>query len=348
MAESPFGFLRGAAAVMAADLVVDAEHRDAGAAVRRCTHPQLRHLRHPRATSLVLHQRLRRDTARPVGMGRQAVRGQPVRRRRRPGSSGRALSTTWWSMPCGCYRRRLAGYAEMTNLEVWYDHKGIDDVLTHYDPQTREQVERDIAKAFRRGHDRAVRRLAEIRPDGSVRFREDPPITVASGRTSAVSIVETVGVLEQYVRQPARRQAGPDGPLPARRRRAPGGRGRQCRDPGVGGPVRIAALGARRSDRAADQAGRGLRARAVSAAIGVRSSGPQSRCRSTAHPGPDGQLPGLVQLRRRAQALLRPPAVGPQGSFRSDDDEPVRIGQPCPVVRLGTRPGARPLRRARR
>jgi hypothetical protein len=98
----------------------------------------------------------------------------------------------------GRYRRRLAGYAQMTNLEVWYDHKGIDDVLTHYDPQTREQVERDIAKAFRRGHDRAVRRLAEIRPDGSVRFRQDPPITVGLAELGG-EIVETAGVLEQYV-----------------------------------------------------------------------------------------------------------------------------------------------------
>ena len=256
------------------------------------------------------------------------------------------VTTSWWT-PCGCIATRSPGYAGMTNLEVWYDHKGIDDVLTQYDAQTREQVERDIAKAFRRGHDRAVRRLAEIRrrwkgpvPRGSADHRAAADVGRQRGRGRRCG--------RRVRAQPARRQAGADGPLSAPRRGAPGGRGRQRRDAGLGGPVRVGVLRARRPDRAADQAGRTLGSRAPS-----RSR--RSSIIRAAESLPDNDSPKVRRtvswagaVPRRASALLRPSAVGPQGSFGSDDDEPGRAGQPCQAVRLGARPGARALGQARR
>ena len=74
----------------------DAEHRDRRTGVRRRPSPQLRAVRHTRASPGVRSQRLRRDAARAVGVGPEAARGQPRgrraqhRRRRRGHRSHRA------------------------------------------------------------------------------------------------------------------------------------------------------------------------------------------------------------------------------------------------------------------
>ena len=75
MLVSPFTFYRGAALIMAADLA-GPRVRGHRAAVRRRSPVQLRPVRHARAADAVRHQRLRRDPARPVGVGRQAPGGQ--------------------------------------------------------------------------------------------------------------------------------------------------------------------------------------------------------------------------------------------------------------------------------
>ena len=79
--ESPFAFFRGAAAVMAMDLATTPTTGHAGAGVRRRPRDQLRAVRHARAQPDLRHQRLRRDPARAVGVGRQAPVRQPARRR---------------------------------------------------------------------------------------------------------------------------------------------------------------------------------------------------------------------------------------------------------------------------
>ena len=87
------------------------------------------------------------------------------------------------------YRQRMRGYAQMSAMQVWYDLKGVDDLLGHYTADARSQVQRDLAKAWRRGHRRAIAKrtttvdddgsAAEVaRSGGAVRFREDPPIQV--------------------------------------------------------------------------------------------------------------------------------------------------------------------------
>jgi uncharacterized protein (DUF2252 family) len=87
------------------------------------------------------------------------------------------------------YRQRMRWYARMPAMQVWYDLKGVDDLLGHYTAGARSQVQRDIAKAWRRGHRRAIAKrtttvdddgsAAEVtRSGGAVRFREEPPIQV--------------------------------------------------------------------------------------------------------------------------------------------------------------------------
>ena len=84
MLVSPFTFFRGAAYPMAADLAGRASDRAGRAALRRCASVQLRRLRRARSAAGVQHQRLRRDAAGPVRVGREAPGGQL--RRGRPGS----------------------------------------------------------------------------------------------------------------------------------------------------------------------------------------------------------------------------------------------------------------------
>jgi uncharacterized protein (DUF2252 family) len=198
MAESPFGFLRGAAAVMAADLV---STPCTGLSVQLCGDAHIRNFgtfgTPERRLSFSINdfdetipgpwewdvKRFAASlyvVASAQGLDASACRGLVVD-------------------AIGMYRHQMHRYAHMTSLDVWYDHKGIDDVLINYDPETREQVERDIAKAFSRGHDRAVRRLAETRDDGSVRFREDPPITVRLD-TLGLDLNRAMEAFDQYRR----------------------------------------------------------------------------------------------------------------------------------------------------
>ena len=70
--------------VMAADLA-DRPDRAARAALRRRAPLELRHLRGAGAQARLRHQRLRRDAARPVRVGREAARGELRGRRPRRG-----------------------------------------------------------------------------------------------------------------------------------------------------------------------------------------------------------------------------------------------------------------------
>ena len=81
MLVSPFTFYRGAALPMAADLATTPDVGAAGAAVRGRAPVQLRRVRLAGAAAGLRRQRLRRDPARPVRVGRQAAGGEPGRRR---------------------------------------------------------------------------------------------------------------------------------------------------------------------------------------------------------------------------------------------------------------------------
>ena len=85
MLVSPFTFYRGAAYLMAADLAGAPADGPGGAALRRRAPVELRRVRRARPAADLQHQRLRRDAAGPVRVGRQAARRELRRRRPRPG-----------------------------------------------------------------------------------------------------------------------------------------------------------------------------------------------------------------------------------------------------------------------
>jgi uncharacterized protein (DUF2252 family) len=75
------------------------------------------------------------------------------------------------------YREYVDQYSTMRALDVWYDHTTADDLVAHFPKRYRAQARRDVTRALRKDHVRAVTRLTTD-TDGGPRFVEDPPIVV--------------------------------------------------------------------------------------------------------------------------------------------------------------------------
>ena len=113
------------------------------------------------------------------------VRGVPTARRHR------IVATAM-----GIYRTRMAEYASLRTLELWYARIDIGDVLEFFPPQYRHLVEMDLAKAKRRNHLRAMSKLTSV-SGGHRRFVEDPPLLVRLEDTGH-DMDEVVGMIEGY------------------------------------------------------------------------------------------------------------------------------------------------------
>jgi uncharacterized protein (DUF2252 family) len=75
------------------------------------------------------------------------------------------------------YREYVDEYAAMRVLDLWYDRTTADDVVAHFPKRYRGRAARDVARALRKDHVRAVARLTTDH-EGRPRFLEDPPIVV--------------------------------------------------------------------------------------------------------------------------------------------------------------------------
>jgi uncharacterized protein (DUF2252 family) len=76
------------------------------------------------------------------------------------------------------YRHAVAGLAAMTVLERYYVRADLDDLRGSLGAGASAALDRTVQKARRRTSLRAAERLTERLPDGSRRFREDPPTLV--------------------------------------------------------------------------------------------------------------------------------------------------------------------------
>lgn len=80
------------------------------------------------------------------------------------------------------YRSRLARYAEMGHLEVWYDRIDERAILDALSPKVRRSAQRIIDKAHAKGHQRVLDKLtAEV--NGEHRIVEDVPLIVRETHT---------------------------------------------------------------------------------------------------------------------------------------------------------------------
>jgi uncharacterized protein (DUF2252 family) len=94
------------------------------------------------------------------------------------------------------YRERMAECAPMRLLERWYARTEVDDVIAHFPARYRPQVRRDVAKARRKDHRRAVAKLTTT-VDGDLRFVEDPPLLVHLDHEGEL-LGEVTAMVESY------------------------------------------------------------------------------------------------------------------------------------------------------
>ena len=94
------------------------------------------------------------------------------------------------------YRERMADYADLPTLTLWYSRIHIDDVLDHFPSRYRALMERDIARARRKTTRRAIARLTEF-DGGRRRFIENPPLSVHVERTDT-EMADVDAVVEGY------------------------------------------------------------------------------------------------------------------------------------------------------
>jgi uncharacterized protein (DUF2252 family) len=188
MAVSPFAYLRGAAAVMAADLAATPV---TGPRVQLCGDAHIR--------NFGTFATPERNLTFSINDFDETLPGPWEWDVKRFAASLHVVATEHGFAVPVCrglvaaavraYRQRMHGYARMPAMQVFYDLKGVDDLLGHYTADARSQVKRDLAAARRRGHRRAIAKRTTAADDdgsgagvrrsgGAVRFREDPPIQV--------------------------------------------------------------------------------------------------------------------------------------------------------------------------
>ncbi len=206
MVATPFTFLRGAAAVMAADIGTGPS---SGLQVQLCGDAHLSNFggfaspdrrlvfgindfdeTHPGPFEWDL-QRLTASfeiAGRDLGI-KDAQRTKIVRR---------VVQT---------YGRAMRNFAQSTSLDVWYARLDIDDVIamvgSEVGPKVVASLRRNADKAQRKDRFRALNRLTQRADDGTLEFVNDPPLLVPAGRlfetSHAAQLRETVQqVLLEY------------------------------------------------------------------------------------------------------------------------------------------------------
>src|SRR3954447_879172 len=174
MAESPFAFFRGGAAIMAADL---ADTPTTGLTVQACGDAHV--------TNFGKFATPERNVVFDINDFDETLRGPWEWDVKRLCASLQIVAETNGFTSRRCrrvvaaavreYRERMVDLARMRTLQLWYDRIAIGDVIDHFPASYREQLRRDVRKAERKDHARAVARHAR-QVDGRVRFVDDPPL----------------------------------------------------------------------------------------------------------------------------------------------------------------------------
>ena len=183
MLVSPFTFYRGAALPMAADL---AGTPASGLRVQLCGDAHLSNFgafASPERRPGLRRQRLRRDPARPVRVGRKRLAGACRGRtgQRVPAKDSRKIALA----AAEGYRTAMRGFAGQPLMDVWYAHLDIEPVLERVRAvKSRIKAKRFkaaqalLAKAHTRDSTQALAKLTTM-ADGQRRIISDPPMIVA-------------------------------------------------------------------------------------------------------------------------------------------------------------------------
>ena len=206
---------------MAGDLAATPDVRAPRPAVRRRAPVELRRLRRARPPPGLRPQRLRRDAARPLGVGRQAAGRQPRGRGPRPGLRRRADGATIVLRPRREYREAMRRFADdgppaTSGTRAWTWTTSCDG----WTPSSRRRGQARARKA--RGEGARPRtacarvRQAHRASSTGAADHQRPPLIVPLERPASTQRGRTTGdadarLLARYRRSLARRP-----PLPAR------------------------------------------------------------------------------------------------------------------------------------
>ena len=197
MAESPFAFLRGSAAVMARDLAATPV---SGLSVQICgdahvgnfgqfATPERNLIFDINDFDETLSGPFEWDVKRLAASLEVAFRGNDVPAARRAVGVCAAVRT---------YRERMAEYAALRTLDVWYSRIGAENVVDFFPRRYRGLVQRDVARSRARTSLRAFSKLTRVR-DGQAQFIEDPPLLMRlEGSASEAEIGQVGAMIESY------------------------------------------------------------------------------------------------------------------------------------------------------
>jgi uncharacterized protein (DUF2252 family) len=195
MAESPFAFFRGAAAVMAMDLATTPV---TGLQVQACGDAHVTNFGQfatPERNLIfdindfdeTLPGPWEWDVKRLCASLAVVARGHGFSSSKCDGVVTTAART---------YRQCLADSARLRALDIWYDRIHIDQVISHFPRRYRPLVERDVARSRRKTHLRAVAKLTAT-TGGEVGFVEDPPLLVHLDNTE-FDMDDVAPMIESY------------------------------------------------------------------------------------------------------------------------------------------------------
>lgn len=174
MADSPFAFYRGSAALMALDL---AGSPDSGLVTQVCGDAHLQNFglfASPERRLLFDLNDFDETLPGPWEWDVKRLATSLVLASRDAGGSVAEQRAAADSCIRG-YRLAMAGYADMSTTEVWYSKVDVDDVLPDMPGSRRERTEKMVEKARRKTSLQALDRLTTI-VDGHHRIVDDPPL----------------------------------------------------------------------------------------------------------------------------------------------------------------------------
>ncbi|MFB7369600.1 DUF2252 domain-containing protein [Streptomyces sp. NPDC056222] len=175
MAVSPFAFLRGAAAVMAADL---AAQRHTGLTVQLCGDAHLLNFgvyASPERTLLFDVNDFDETLPGPFEWDVKRLAASVVVAALQNGTT-KAKAHRAALVATESYRTAMTRLAELGELPVWYERIDADDLTALVRPERRARLENRLARARRRTSLQALAKITEEDASGGRRIVDDPPL----------------------------------------------------------------------------------------------------------------------------------------------------------------------------
>jgi uncharacterized protein (DUF2252 family) len=101
----------------------------------------------------------------------------------------------------GAYQAQMRAYRNMPQMDIWYDHVYVDELLTYFQASERERVLQLIEKKGKRRTSLGAFDKLTAPVDGKRRFIDDPPFLIHAIEQAGVPVDEVIGeVFRSYRR----------------------------------------------------------------------------------------------------------------------------------------------------